>query len=92
MVFRRKKDNRTYVSILDPKAPILEVPKGKSKSTPIADAVVAEVEAKPKAAKSTKKAGNLEGKLDAIINDETILSDLFIFFNFSGFKSSEVIF
>jgi len=63
VVFRRKKDNRTYVSILDPKAPILVVPQGKSKSAPeataaksdsIADAVVAEVEAKPKAAKKTK--------------------------------------
>jgi len=58
VVFRRKKDNRTYVSILDPKAPILEIPQGKSKSAPeakaaksaksaksapIADAVVAEV-------------------------------------------------
>ena len=30
------------------------------------------VEAKPKAAKTTKKAGNLEGKLDAIINDDDL--------------------
>jgi large subunit ribosomal protein L27 len=62
VIFRRKKDNRTYVSILDPKAPILEIPRGKSKSaseTKVAksapvDAVVAEVEAKPKAAKKPK--------------------------------------
>jgi len=32
VVFRRKKDNRTYVSILDPNAPALVIPQGKSKS------------------------------------------------------------
>jgi len=65
VVFRRKKDNRTYVSILDPKAPILVTPQGKSKSapeakatksSPVADAVVAEVVAKPKATKKPKVA------------------------------------
>ena len=65
VVFRRKKDNRTYVSILDPKAPILEIPQGKSKSapeakaaksSPVADAVVAEVAPKPKAVKKPKAA------------------------------------
>lgn len=63
VVFRRKKDNRTYVSILDPKAPILVAPQGKSKSapeaiatksSPVAEAIVAEVVAKPKAVKKPK--------------------------------------
>jgi large subunit ribosomal protein L27 len=53
VVFRRKKDNRTYVSILDPNAPALVMPQGKSKSsTPKAEATV--VEEKPKAVKKPK--------------------------------------
>lgn len=57
VVFRRKKDNRTYVSILDPKAPILVVPQGKSKSAPegtTSSAVAEAVVAKPKAVKKPK--------------------------------------
>jgi len=53
VVFRRKKDNRTYVSILDPNAPALVTPQGKSKSsTPKAEATV--VEEKPKAVRKPK--------------------------------------
>lgn len=53
VVFRRKKDNRTYVSILDPNAPALVMPQGKSKSsTPKAEATV--VEEKPKAVRKPK--------------------------------------
>ncbi|NBU35896.1 MAG: 50S ribosomal protein L27 [Bacteroidetes bacterium] len=53
VVFRRKKDNRTYVSILDANAPVLVVPQGKSKSTaPKAETVV--VEEKPKAVRKPK--------------------------------------
>jgi large subunit ribosomal protein L27 len=53
VVFRRKKDNRTYVSILDSNAPALVMPQGKSKSsTPKAEATV--VEEKPKAVRKPK--------------------------------------
>ncbi|MFM7092786.1 MAG: 50S ribosomal protein L27 [Bacteroidota bacterium] len=53
VVFRRKKDNRTYVSILDPNAPALVIPTAKSKSSaPKAEEPVAE--AKPKAVKKPK--------------------------------------
>jgi large subunit ribosomal protein L27 len=53
VVFRRKKDNRTYVSILDPNAPALVMPQGKSKSsTPKVEAIV--VEEKPKAVRKPK--------------------------------------
>jgi len=53
VVFRRKKDKRTYVSILDPNAPALVMPQGKSKSsTPKAEATV--VEEKPKAVRKPK--------------------------------------
>jgi len=53
VVFRRKKDNRTYVSILDSNAPALVMPQGKSKSsTPKAEGTV--VEEKPKAVRKPK--------------------------------------
>jgi len=53
VVFRRKKDNRTYVSILDPNAPALVIPTAKSKSSaPKTEEPVAE--AKPKAVKKPK--------------------------------------
>lgn len=53
VVFRRKKDNRTYVSILDPNAPALVMPQGKSKSSiPKVEAIV--IEEKPKAVRKPK--------------------------------------
>lgn len=67
VVYRRKKDNRTYVSVIDPNAPVLVIPTGKSKSAnaegtvkpkaaPKPKATVAEAtEAKPKAVKKPKK-------------------------------------
>lgn len=55
VVYRRKKDNRTYVSILDPNAPALVIPQGKSKSsTPKVVAAAPAKEEKPKAVRKPK--------------------------------------
>jgi large subunit ribosomal protein L27 len=54
VVFRRKKDNRTYVSVIDPNAPTLVIPKAKSKSAAPAAVEEAVVEAKPKAVRKPK--------------------------------------
>jgi large subunit ribosomal protein L27 len=53
VVFRRKKDNRTYVSVVDPHAPALVIPERKSKSSaPVAETPA--VEEKPKAVRKPR--------------------------------------